>query len=354
MIRKLTIGLYIIGTLMILSTLWRIAEWKYGVGFENTTDAASISSLKTYSAGWNQIGDSWCYFGNDGHKMTGWIKDGGKFYYLKEDGNISVGRVEINGSTYNFGQDGALICDSITDEDTLPSSTTPTREKYKSVSNYSWFDENGNTYFKKEDTMISGQVNIDGDLYYFDKKGVMQKNVIYNTPYGKQMLYGNDGKLIKVSENNMIMKVCAAEAITTKSSTNNSKVKLDDSHLVYINEVDSEGKIVNQKGIIAKKDKSIAKVIVEGNTFYCQPKQTIELGAIKVSGTDEDSTLLPKLIISAKSSDESVAYSGINLILKDGVLSEIHPEILVYKPGKTTITIDVNGTQTSFEIVVNE
>lgn len=39
---------------------------------------------------------------------------------------------------------------------------------------------------------------------------------------------------------------------------------------------------------------------------------------------------------------------------KDGFFKEIHPTLIVYNAGNATATIDVNGTQTSFDIVVSE
>lgn len=348
MIKKLTVCLYIAGTLMIATTLWRM------VGLGDSSSAQVNTTEKSYATGWNQKDGSWNYFGNDGHKITGWIKDGENFYYLKDDGSMSVGKVQIKDTMYEFDQKGVLISDSISDETTLPSSVSPTKEKLEAASKYSWFEENGNTYFKGEKSCKAGGANIDGDLYCFDKNGVMQKCVVYTASYGEKFLYGNDGKYIKFNEANAIKEVWASDAITTKSNTDNPAVKLDDSHMMDISQVNSNGKIVNEKGIKATKDKSLSKAEVKGKTLYCRAKQTIELGTIKVSGTDADSSLLPKLIISFKSSDESIAYSGIDMSSKDGFFREIHPRILVYKPGNTTVTIDVNGTQTSFDIVVSE
>lgn len=348
MTKKLTIGLYIAGTLIILTTLLRMGEWKLN------SPAQVNSTEKSYSAGWSQIESSWYYYGNDGKKMKGWIKDGENFYYLKDDGIRSVGKVEIKSIAYEFDPNGALICDSASSETMVPNSVLPTQEKFKSVNKYSWFEDNGNTYFKAENGCVSGAVNIDGDSYSFDKNGVMLKGAVFTASYGEKFLYGNDGKNIKYSEGNIIKRSWDCMVVTTKSSTDNPIVKLDDSHMMDINEVNSNGKIVSEKGIRASKDKFKSNVEVKGKTLYCKPMQTIELGTVVVSGTDADSSLFPNLIVSSKSSDNNIVYAGIEISLNNGFLREIHPRLLVYKPGNSNVTIDVNGTQTSFDIVVSE
>ncbi|EKQ56102.1 MULTISPECIES: cell wall-binding protein [unclassified Clostridium] len=348
MIKKITVALYIAATLMMVRVIWGLANFGH-------TDVAGVTMIEKShpTTGWNQKDSIWYYFGNDGKKVTGWIMDGEKYYYLKNDGSMAVGKVEIKNSIYEFDQNGALLCDTIVDDELVPNSILPSREKFEGSPKYSWFDDNGKTYFRMDKSFAAGPWNIDGESYAFDKNGVMLKCVAVTSTYGAKFLYGNDGKCIKVSYGNLMNELPYGVMIT-KSSTDNQKVLLDDSNMMEISEVDSNGEIVYGKGIKATKDITKLQVETKGKTLYCKPKQIVQLGNIKVSGTDTDRSLLPSLVIMSKSTDESIAYAGVDVSLKDGYINELHPKILVYKPGNTTVTIDVNGTQTTFDIVVSQ
>lgn len=348
MIKKITAALYIAAALIMAVTIYGLADLGH-----RSSPGAAITEKPHYTTGWNQKDNMWYYLSNDGKNMTGWIRDGEKYYYLKDDGSMAVGKVEIKNSIYEFDQNGALICDSIVGDELLPNSVLPSREKLEEASKYSWFEENGNTYFKVDKSFAAGSWDIDGDSYSFDKNGVMLKCVAATSTYEEKVLYGNDGKRIKVNDGNFADEVPCG-VITTKSSTDNSQVLLDDSNMMKISELSSNGKIVNGRGIKAKKDITKLKAETKEKTLYCKPKQIIELGNINVSGTGTDSSLLPSLVILSKSSDESIAYGGIDVSLKDGCINELHPKILAYKEGNTTVTIDVNGIQTTFNIVVGQ
>lgn len=348
MTKKITAALYIAATLMMVWTIWGLVN----LGHRDAT-GVTMTEKSHPITGWNQKDSMWYYLGNDGKEVTGWIRDGENYYYLKDDGSMSVGKVEIKNSMYEFDQNGVLLCNSIIDNELLPNSILPSKEKFEEAPKCTWFEDNGNTYFRMDKSFASGPLDIDGESYSFDKNGVMLKCVAVTSTYGPKFLYGNDGKYIKVNYGNL-MNMLPYGVIITKSSTDNRKVLLDDSNMMEISQVSSKGEIVDGKGIKATEDITKLQAETKGKTLYCKPKQIVKLGNIKVSGTDANGLLFPRLVIMSKSSDENIAYAGVDASLKDGYINELYPEILVYKAGNTTVTIDVNGTQTTFDIVVSQ
>ncbi|NOW91029.1 hypothetical protein BCD91_003052 [Clostridium beijerinckii] len=348
MIKKVTVALYIAATLIMVRTIWGLANLGH-------SDATSVTMTEKSQpvTGWNQKDSKWYYLGSDRKRVTGWMRDGEKYYYLKDDGSMAVGKVEINNSTYEFDQSGALLCNYIKGDELLPNSILPSREKVEETSKYNWFDENGNTYFRMGKSVAVGSWDIDGDSYCFDKNGVMLKCVVVTSAYGVEYLYGSDGKCIQVYGSELMNEVPSG-VIITKSDTDNQNVLLDDSNMMEISQLSSNGEIVKGKGIKAAKDKTKMQAETKGKTLYCKPKQIIQLGNIEVSGTDTNNSSFPSLVIVSKSTDDSIAFAGVESSLKDGYLSELHPIILAYKPGDTTVTIDVNGTKTTFDIVVGQ
>ena len=65
-------------------------------------------------------------------------------------------------------------------------------------------------------------------------------------------------------------------------------------------------------------------------------------------------TLLPHLIIKSENSDNNIAFLGIKLYKYDAEMRGIIPYIIAKNPGEATITLEVNGTKTSLEVMVTE
>ncbi|WP_297422012.1 cell wall-binding protein [Clostridium sp.] len=364
MIKKIVCSLLIATSVIMIVPIGVSAEWKH----DNT--GWWYKEGDSYSTGWKQIGDSWYYFGKDGYMKNGWILDGAWWYYLQENGVMATGKVLIKGQTYEFNSNGRWInnglpngtttsdlTEGINTNASTSTSKPPSMDKMKKSSDFSWFNENGNTYFKIiDDNYLSNTWNVDGDIYLFDENGVVQKGEYTDTD-GEKYLFGSDGKFIKcISDENY--KLWADCAITTKSSANNFDVTIDDSNMMNIVDVLSEDPAKN--GVMIKGDsgyeldKTQPKATVKGKTLYCKTNQSIYLDTIKVSGTDTDKSLFPNLIVISDSSDTSIAYSGIDLGLENGYFRNIYPKIMTKKTGKTTITININGTKTSFDVVVTE
>ncbi|OCA99062.1 cell wall-binding protein [Clostridium beijerinckii] len=352
MTKKIIYSLLIVAAVVSVIPKEVSAEWKH-----NNT-GWWYEEGKSYSTGWKQINGSWYYFGNDGYMKTGWILDKVWWYYLQDNGAMASGKTSIKGKEYELDNNGKWINNALPNRNVnMNISRPPSEEKMSTTSDFSLFEENGNTYFKIQDSYyLKGVWNIDGNIYIFDENGVLQKDE-YTSESGRKYSLGDDGKVIEcLSDKNY--NLCPEYALTTKSTTENYEVKLDDSNMLTITDVNSEEPekdgVRIEEGAGYKLDNTKPKAIINGNTLYCRTNQAIDLGMIKVSSVDDKSSSFPNLIAMSKSEDDSVAVSGINLSLEDGFFKEIHPTVIAYKAGKTTITINVNGIKTSFDIVVTE
>lgn len=300
---------------------------------------------------WLEVGSNdWMYKDGDSF-ATGWKQIGSKWYYFNSNGYMAHDTT-IDG--YILGTDGAW-------ENNTPSNTAteaavskkPSKEKLETTPDFSWFQENGNTYFKltkrdystgkiNDEPYISGIWNIDDSLYYFDQNGVLQKGEI--TISGEKYLFGSDGKYVKCTSNENIRLYCGC-GITTRSTTTNTKVDIDpnfeDCFYISVNDP------INKN----------TSATIKGKTLICKNGQTVRLQDSLVTTTDTGSrnvANLPNLIIKSYSTDSSVAFLGIKLYKCDGEIRGIIPYVIPKKTGTTTITLDVNGTKTSFDVVVTE
>lgn len=295
---------------------------------------------------WLEVGSNEWMYKEDDSFATGWRQIGDKWYYFNLD-RYMAHDTTIDG--YNLGSDGAW--ENNTPNNTL--SKKPSKEKLETTPDFSWFQENGNTYFKAttrdyctgkidNEPYLIGLWNIDDSLYYFDLNGVLQKGKI--TANGENYLFGNDGKYVKCTSNENIKLYCGY-GITTRSTTSNTKVDI---------EPNFEDSLAILKSDPINKNTSAT---IEEKTLTCRAGQTVRLLDPLVLGTDTDThniSNLPNLIIKSYSSDRSVAFLGIQLYKCDGEMRGIMPYVVPSKIGKTNITLDVNGTKTSFDVVVTE
>lgn len=351
MVRKLVCSLLIVASVITAMPIGVSAEWKHD------TSGWWYKEGNSYSTGWRQIDGTWYYFVKDGYMKRGWIQDGKWWYYLQDDGAMATGEISIKGKSYEFDSSGRWIYSSTYNvTSTTNISKPPSVDKLKLTTKFSWFYENGNTYFKiKNDDYLKGAWNINGWRYVFDSNGVLQKGE-YTASNGKKYLLASDGRFIKCT-NDKNFELYTGCAIATKSTSDNSVVKLDDSHMLDITKVYTENESVAEaitKSITSASNTTQSDVRVEGKTLYCKTNQAIRLGDIKVIGTDSESTSFPSLAVTSQRTNEDVAFLTVNLSLEDGFLRNVQTGIFTHKPGKTTVTIDVNGTKTSFDVVVTE
>lgn len=380
MIKKLVSSLLIITAVIAVFPVGASAEWKndstgwwYAEGSGYSNGWKQIDGFWYYfdtngymKTGWLQDSDKWYYLVSSGVMKTGWVQEGSNWYYMDNNGAMVTGKISVNDKVYEFSSNGKWI-DTTTAKATNASkeatvtntnvSLKSSSEKLKATANYAWFNENENTYFKVKDEDYTSRVwNIDGDTYIFDKNGVMIKGE-YTAEDGVKYLFGQDGKYIKCL-NKENTKLYTGFGITTKSGTNNTKVKLLDEYMMNISDVYSsdpqkDGVRINGK-MGTYLDKTQPKATVKGKTLNCKTDQTVTLGVIEVQSIDTKAHGIPNLLIKSESTNNDVAFLGIDLGIVDGYMGNIFPSVVARKPGKTTITIDVNGTTTSFDVEVTE
>jgi hypothetical protein len=320
---------------------------------------------------WLEVGSNeWMYKEGDSF-ATGWLQVGDKWYYFNSDGHMAHDTT-IDG--YILGSDGAWENNTPSNNTTATSvSKKPSKERIEIAPDFSWFQENGNTYFKltekdystgkiDDEPYISGLWNIDDSLYYFDENGVLQKGEV--TISGEKYLFGSDGKYIKCISNEKANLFCAG-GITTKSTTANTKVDFsyDEFKTPKMNEM--------QKFLGDSYLNNKPKPTSTERTLNCYTGQTIRLMDFLIyttdyktvtktyangnSGTDSFGlTLLPNLVVNSNSSDSDVATLGVRLYSVDGAMRGIIPYVIAKKTGEATITLDVNGTKTSLDVNITE
>ena len=341
MIKKLVSGLVIMASVLTIFPVGASAEWrKDSKGWWNTEG-------NSYSIGWKQIDGSWYYFDNNGYMVTG--------------------TVSINNKTYNFDSKGKWVESSstISNNTNTSKSMKPSSETLKSASDNSWFQENGNKYFKLTGNEYAKDAwCIDTDTYYFDDNGVMQTGEVSDNS-GVKYLFGSDGKYIKCLNRDNYRVYASSGATTGTYSPNKStlaKAVSTDSKIKFNTDALSIWKVYSSDTEKAKTTKTgqapnIKTVYngasIDGNTLKCRTNETIQFATLEVGNVSNWSTT-PKLIVKATSSNNDIAFCGFDLFYADGYVRLISPSIITKKAGKTTITIDVNGTTTSFDVVVTD
>ena len=323
MIKKLISSLLITATLITVLPISASAAWKQdSTGWWYTQGNNS-------SVGWQKIDGAWYYFDSNGYMKTGWLQDNGKWYYLVSTGMMKASWVQDGSTWYYLDDNGAMVTGKVSVNNTTSTTSVsrkPSDEKFKATPNYSWFEENGNKYFKVDaDGCLLGTWNVDGSMYFFDKDGVMQTGDVIMDD-GSKYMFGSNGIFLQGLAGNVDAR--ADSGITTKSTTEIKKVKLTEH-------------------IISSK--------VKGRTLTCRIGETIRLSSIEVTSADNEN-LVPKLLVRSESSNKDVAFGGIEVFgpSEHNQKGSVDIYINAFKPGKSTITIDINGTKTSFDVVVTE
>ena len=344
MIKKLVSSLLIMASIVtVFPPVGASAEWKSdSTGWWNTEG-------NSYSIGWRQINGSWYYFDNNGYMVTG--------------------AVSIDNKTYKFDSNGKWIDSSSTVSNNTNTNTAksmkPSSESLKSASDNSWFQENNNYYFKLTGTNYATDTwCIDADTYYFDDNGVMQTGEVSDNS-GVKYLFGSDGKYTKCL-NRDNYRVYASNGATTGTYSPNksalartvsadSKIKFntDAVSIWKVYSSDAEKAKTTATGTAPNTKIVYAGTSIEGNTLKCRTNETIQLSTLEVGNVSNWGTT-PKLIVKVTSSDNDIAFCGFDLAYADGYVRLISPSVITKKAGKTTITIDVNGTTKLFDVVVTD
>jgi len=138
--------------------------------FDPTTSAMQI--------GWQDVGGSRYYLGNDGVRRTGWQTVEGGRYYLGIDGVMVTGWQTIDGGRYYLGEDGAMYTGWLEDAGTryyLDEDGTLHTGWLEQAEGKYYLNENGNPH--------TGWLELEGNTYYLDETGVVEIDFAQPAPF---------------------------------------------------------------------------------------------------------------------------------------------------------------------------
>ena len=142
--------------------------------------------------GWKKIGEKWYYFNPSGCMITGWRDIRGETYHFDESGAMDTGWIRIDRKDYYFNSDGAMEKDTFVGyfyvDEQGAWDPTVVRPIWKRLGLRWWYCHTDGSYtvsdfelidgeiyyFDRKGYMVTGWENIDGQRYYFDRNGVMQ------------------------------------------------------------------------------------------------------------------------------------------------------------------------------------
>ncbi|MBN1039756.1 MULTISPECIES: hypothetical protein [Clostridium] len=170
------------------------------------------------------------YYVNASGQKTGWVKDEDKMYYYNEKGEMQkdttvknqLGKeVKLNKNGVLVGEHGYDIIDGV--EVTYDSSETykKSQKEWKQVGSdwsYNYGDE-------KKERLAHDWYQINGVWYYFNDKGIMQKNTTVKDGKGNNCVLNADGALTNRTEpeDNMDIVTYSQKVIDGKTYYMNAK-----------------------------------------------------------------------------------------------------------------------------------
>ena len=111
---------------------------------------------RCYYTGWKFIDGKWYYFDSNSVAITGWAMIGGAKYYFGptygDDAAMTIGYRVIGGKLYYFNGSGA--CQGVCGPQT------------------GWYQANGNWYYMRGGSVVTGKTVINNVEYDFDDKGI--------------------------------------------------------------------------------------------------------------------------------------------------------------------------------------
>ena len=154
--------------------------------------------------GWQTIGGKKYYFDlKNAYMYTGWKTIGGKMYYFGTNGVMVTGTQVINGKAYVFNSSGVLTGQTtIAAASAAAASTKTSTASGSSASSLTakgntnrWIKDSKGYRYQKGTKYIAGQMyKINGNTYYFDSKGYLQKG--WKRIGGKMYYFDTTGKML--------------------------------------------------------------------------------------------------------------------------------------------------------------
>ncbi|MBR2827767.1 MAG: Ig-like domain-containing protein, partial [Bacilli bacterium] len=213
------------------------------------------------------------YFGaaSGALQKSGWYeKDGKKYYEDKTTGEIAVGLKTIDNKQYYFKENGVMAKGEFA---TVDGKIYYFGAASGSLQKSGWYEKDGKKYYEDKTTgeIAVGMKTIDGNTYYFNEKGVMQKGK-FATVDGKIYYFGaTSGSLQKSGWYEKDGKKYYEDKTTGEIAVG---VKTIDNKKYYFN----NSGVLQKNGFIYKGDKTyyaestgelkIGLTTINNNTYY--------------------------------------------------------------------------------------
>lgn len=207
------------------------------------------------------------YYVNASRQKTGWVEDQGKMYYYNEKGEMQknttvknqLGKeVELNDKGVLVGEHGYDIIDGV--EVTYDSSEAykKSQKEWKQVGSdwcYNYGDE-------KEEHLAHDWEQINGVWFYFNDKGIMQKNTTIKDYKGNENVLNADG------------------ALTNRTEPKYEYQEAEDTYSQKV--IDGKTYIVDDKG-----EKQIGWVMYKDKWHYCDKDGVMQKDTAIIEGDNK-------------------------------------------------------------------
>lgn len=311
----------------------------------STLLAVSVLALNPIgaSAEWKEDGTGWWY--TEGSSWaTGWRQIDSKWYYFDNNGYMAHDTVI---GTYKLGSDGAWVQDTASTVNKSIASVKPTQDKVKATGNYSWFEENGNKYFKLDDDQYAiGWLNIDLGNYYFNKDGVLQTGTftVDGITYISKTV-GNDKSGIFETISNAPFISTAVSTGTYKNGDDPALHPTPTDPTVQVYDLDNTLKYL-EKNKQFKYDNSTKTLTIKKGTVAV-------LGAFELRSPTEKYQA-PAFVAHLSSTNSSAVGTGTQLGFLDGYVNALGVKVIGQQTGSSQVNITVNNFSITFNVIVTD
>ncbi len=323
----------------------------------STLVVASVLALNPIgaSAEWREDGTG-LWYAESNSWVTGWKQIGGKWYYFNNNGYMAHDTVI---GAYKLGSDGAWIQDNASTVNKSIVSVKPTQDKIKVTGNYSWFEENGNKYFKLDNNQYAtGWIKIDLGTYYFNQDGVLQTGTftIDGITYTSKTL-GNakDGTFESISNAPFIS--TAISTGTYKLGYDPIKYKAPTDPTVQVYDLDGTLKGIGRNSVYDINMKVIpnekAKYDESTDTLTIKKGRIVALGLYELRSPTEKYQA-PAFVAHMSSANSDIVCTGVSLGFLDGYVNGLGAGIISKNTGKTQVTLTANNFSITFNVIVTD
>ncbi|MDR5587564.1 N-acetylmuramoyl-L-alanine amidase family protein [Clostridium aquiflavi] len=179
----------IIAAVMALSIVASVSPVGASAAWKQDSNGWWNDKGSSYSVSWENINNTWYYFGQDGYMKTGWVNNNGAWYYTDASGAMKTGWVNDGRNWYYTSQSGAMQIGWINDNGTWYYADS------SGIMKTGWVSDNGKWYYTSSTgAMQTGVVKVDNKVYSLSETGAMQKgNVVIE---GKTYIFSESGECV--------------------------------------------------------------------------------------------------------------------------------------------------------------